>query len=80
MFIEYPKAVYKSGEYRAVQDRAEEDAANAEGWTDWHSDQARMEQAAFEASLPAIAAPVEVPQPAPVVEKRKPGRPAKAAQ
>lgn len=41
-FHEYPKAMYRKGVYCAVDDAAQEAEKAAEGWTDWHSDQAAM--------------------------------------
>lgn len=45
-FQEYPKALYRNGEYTAVPGFDEEQAMRAEGWADWHSDQAQMAVAA----------------------------------
>ena len=44
MFLEYPKALYKAGAQHNVDDLAQEDAARAEGWLDWHDDQARLNE------------------------------------
>jgi hypothetical protein len=52
--IEYPKAQYRNGEYMAVADRDEEDAAAADGWTDWHSDQERIAHEAETSGAPAL--------------------------
>ena len=41
-YHEYPKALYREGEYSDVADHEAEAAARADGWTDWHSDQAAM--------------------------------------
>lgn len=40
--IEFPKAVYRDGVYLAVADEAEEAAARDDGFTDWHSDHAKL--------------------------------------
>lgn len=42
MHQEYPKALYKQGEYMAVQDFEQEESARNEGWDDWVADHARM--------------------------------------
>jgi hypothetical protein len=41
-FQEYPKALYKQGEYMAVQDSKQEESARNEGWDDWATDHASM--------------------------------------
>ena len=42
MPIEYPKALYRDGDYTAVANADEEQAHRADRWTDWSADQARM--------------------------------------
>lgn len=42
MFQEFPKAMYRNGEYRAVQSAEEEARFAAQDWTDYHSDRERM--------------------------------------
>ncbi len=42
VYQEFPKALYRKGEYMAVQSAEEEAAMSADGWADWHSDQAAM--------------------------------------
>jgi hypothetical protein len=41
-FQEFPKSLYCDNEHRIVNDKVEQREAEAEGFTDWHSDQARM--------------------------------------
>lgn len=43
---EYPKALYRDGEYTEVRDEAEEAAQREEGFTDWHTDHAKLTGAA----------------------------------
>lgn len=40
-YIEYPKALYFNGQYAVVNDKYEETAMNADGWTDWNADNDR---------------------------------------
>lgn len=42
MHQEYPKALYKRGEYMAVSGFDEEELARADGWDDWAADNARL--------------------------------------
>lgn len=65
----YPKARYRNGEYMAVANEAEHAAAEAEGWTDWHTDQANMAAAAEQQSDEAVEL-ADAP-------KKRRGRPAK---
>lgn len=44
-FQEYPKALYRNGEYTAVVDANEEAEMRKDGWTDWYSDQQKMQNA-----------------------------------
>lgn len=39
---EYPKALYRSGAYLAVQDAVEEKNAREEGWANWTEDRAAI--------------------------------------
>jgi hypothetical protein len=50
-FIEYPKALYRDGEYAQVDGAEQEVAARADGYDDWAADQERM-------NAPADAEPV----------------------
>lgn len=52
-FQEFPKALYRDGEYAAVDDATEEEAHRADGWTDWAEDHARMNAAASDSATPA---------------------------
>lgn len=63
-YHEFPKALYKHGEYMAVSDAEQEAQARVDGWDDWASDHARSS---------SEEVPEEVPQDAP---KRR-GRPPK---
>lgn len=45
VFQEYPKALYRKGEYACVHDGAEEIERRAEGFDGWHADQAAIEAA-----------------------------------
>lgn len=45
MFQEYPKALYLAGQQLVVDDKAQEAAARADGYDDWHADHARTEGA-----------------------------------
>lgn len=58
--MEYPKALYLQGECRVVADFAEDEAAQAEGFTDWTTDHERDVDAADEVEstdeAPAAAA------------------------
>lgn len=42
MFHEFPKAMYRNGEYRAVENAEEEAESAAQGWTDYYTDRERM--------------------------------------
>lgn len=42
-FLEYPKALYLSGQQLIVEDADQEGAARADGYDDWHADHARAE-------------------------------------
>jgi len=44
-FQEYPKALYRDGEFVVVEDEAQETKQAEDGYTDWISDQARMQGA-----------------------------------
>ncbi|MEH6435778.1 hypothetical protein [Massilia sp. DD77] len=44
-FLEYPKALYLSGQALVVDDEEQEDAARANGYDDWHADNERMNTA-----------------------------------
>lgn len=72
----YPKARYRNGVYMAVANEAEHAVAEADGWTDWHTDQARMAATQTDTE-PQAEKNSKVPSE--VVEKvrRKPGRPPK---
>jgi len=48
MHQEYPKALYKRGEYMAVANFDEEESARADGWDDWAADHARLNAPADE--------------------------------
>jgi hypothetical protein len=85
MNTEYRKAMYRNGEYTSVGNADEEAVKRAEGWTDWYTDQDRMngKKAAigkFEPPADAVTTPAPdaftfaPEEPA----KRKPGRPPKA--
>lgn len=52
-FQEYPKALYRKGEYIAVADAAEEEAQRTEGFTDWLADHTAMQAPAAPADAPA---------------------------
>lgn len=41
MFQEYPKALYLAGQQLVTDDKAQEAAARANGYDDWHADHAR---------------------------------------
>ena len=45
MFQEYPKALYLAGQQLVADDKAQEAAARADGYDDWHADHARTEGA-----------------------------------
>lgn len=64
-FQEYPKSLYCDNDHRIVNDKAEQKEAEAEGFTDWHSDQARM----------AAEAPAPEPVKEPVKRTRAPAAP-----
>lgn len=58
VYSHYPLARYLDGVHKSVANEEEEAAAKAEGWIDWHSDQARMaEQTSDSALEPAESAP-----------------------
>jgi hypothetical protein len=40
-FLEYPKALYLSGQALIVDDAEQEHAARGDGYDDWHADHAR---------------------------------------
>jgi len=40
-YQEYPKALYLAGQQLVVEDSEQEEAARADGYTDWHADHAR---------------------------------------
>ena len=42
MFHEFPKAMYRSGEYMAVASAEQEAAAAKKGWTNYYADCERM--------------------------------------
>lgn len=42
-FQEYPKALYRQGEYKAVDDKDAEELAREEGYDDWVPDFERMQ-------------------------------------
>jgi hypothetical protein len=44
-YQEYPKALYRNGDYLAVQDADEEAAAREDGYAGWHEDQLDIDQA-----------------------------------
>lgn len=52
-FQEFPKALYLSGQQLVVEDGEQEDAARADGYDDWHADQARTEGGADQDEAPA---------------------------
>jgi hypothetical protein len=41
-YQEYPKALYRKGDYMSVDNAKEEKAAAKEGWTDWHTDHEQL--------------------------------------
>ena len=43
---EFPKALYRDGAYKEVKDEAEEAIATDDGFTDWQTDNARINGAA----------------------------------
>lgn len=45
MFQEYPKALYLAGQQLVADDKAQEAAARADGYDDWHADHARTNDA-----------------------------------
>ena len=45
MFQEYPKALYLAGQPLVADDKAQEAAARADGYDDWHADHARTNDA-----------------------------------
>ena len=57
-FIEYPKALYRQGEYSEVGDRVAEEDARANGWSDWQADRDAMD-----AGAPGDAAPLTARKP-----------------
>ncbi len=67
-YIEYPKSLYRKGEEQVVDDVEQEDAARADGWTDFLTDRDGAQGAAEPPSGGATAAEAT----------RKPGRPRKA--
>ena len=42
MFHEYPKAMYRMGEYASARDASHESLLAADGWCDYYSDQERL--------------------------------------
>lgn len=52
-YIEYPKALYRNGEFKVVPGVEEEEAARADGYSDWAQDQAKGEDDASEDDLKA---------------------------
>ncbi|MFK3738956.1 hypothetical protein [Massilia sp. TN1-12] len=52
--MEYPKALYLSGQQLVVDDAEQEGAARADGYDDWHADHERTNAPAeaIEASAP----------------------------
>lgn len=42
--MEYPKALYLSGEVRIVDDLEQEEVAREEGYLDWQDDHARLNE------------------------------------
>ncbi|MDR3439876.1 hypothetical protein [Telmatospirillum sp.] len=46
-FEEFPKALYRNGEYVSVEKPAEEKALRKAGWTDWPLDQAKIAAGKF---------------------------------
>ena len=73
-YQEFPKALYRQGDYMAVKNAEEESVMAADGWADWNSDQARMNDKPGAPVEPAPAEDVQEPMPV----KRGPGRPPKA--
>lgn len=73
-FHEYPKALYRKGDYMQVPDKAAEQAARAEGWTDYLTDRGEGEPVQTEDEQWEVA----VKQAAVEFVKRKPGRHPKA--
>lgn len=53
-FVEYPKSLYRMGEHLIVRDRAEDEAALAEGFTDWPTDLKREAEAKAKAAEEAV--------------------------
>lgn len=84
MFQKYPLALYLVGAYLAVANEAEQEAAEAEGYADWHTDQARMQQPAEQPELVATVATVDpepaAPEPAAPAELDREALKAKAAE
>lgn len=53
-FIEYPKALYRGGQYVAVANRHEESAHRDSGYMDWKEDHDRMIKADNDAAIKYI--------------------------
>jgi len=43
-FLEYPKALYLAGQQLLVDDAEQEEVARADGYDDWHADNARTNE------------------------------------
>lgn len=71
-YQEYPKALYRNGDYLAVQDADEEAAAREDGYAGWHEDQLATEQARersqAQTGAPAGSPPRGKPGPKPKAE------------
>lgn len=66
-FQEFPKALYRDGNYLAVADAIAEAAARSDGYDDWADDHARLNPAGGDAAVSDTA------------PKRKPARKASEA-
>lgn len=56
---EYPKARYRNGVYSEVKNEDEEAAADAEGCTDWHTDQQRIADGEYAEPVSEPGAPAK---------------------
>ncbi len=71
-YQEYPKALYRNGDYLAVQGADDEAAAREDGYAGWHEDQLAIEQARkhsqAQTGAPAASPPRGKPGPKPKAE------------
>lgn len=58
-YQEYPKALYRRGEYQAVHDEQEEATQRKDGWSDWHTDHARSNAPVDDSTDDKPAAPTK---------------------